>query len=96
MKTPQGLSMKNLIISICGSYVVEKQRENSYRLKSTAMTFADRDCQPLKYQEVSVLVSTLPNNPINVLYEKLKEPFLTMESHDENGNIILVPGFEDI
>jgi hypothetical protein len=75
MKTPQGLSMKNLIITICGSYVVGKQHANSYRLKSTIMTFVDRDCQPLKYQEVTVLVSTLPTNLIGVLYEKIKRTF---------------------
>ena len=96
-KTPQGLELKNLILSICAQYKVEKQTA-----EATVCWFADRSCQPLKYESLRIQLASHENVAAQ-LYSKLKERYAQgMEvqqadpEHPERPpRTVVVPCFED-
>jgi hypothetical protein len=80
-KTPQGLTLKDLILSLRGCYQLEKSTEGKFCAHATACLYADRDCQPLKYEEVRVdglsadeATGTL-SKPLDALYAVLKAKY---------------------
>jgi len=79
-KTPQGLTLKDLILSLRGCYQLEKSAEGKFCARATACLYADRACQPLKYEEVRVdglsadEAGTL-SKPLDALYAVLKAKY---------------------
>lgn len=96
-KTPQGLELKNLILSICGAYKVGKDMA-----EATLCWFADRQAQPLKYEQLRIQLSS-HENVATQLYSKLKERYAqgmeVQQSDPEHPEApptkVVIPCFED-
>ena len=84
-KTPQGLVLKDLILSLRGCYQLEKGQDGKFLARATACLYADRNCQPLRYDEVRVdglnaeeATGTL-SKPLEKLYQVLKARYPDVE-----------------
>ncbi len=74
-KTPQGLTLKDLILSLRGCYQLEKSAEGKFCARATACLYADRACQPLKYEEVRADGLSADDKPLDALYAVLKAKY---------------------
>ena len=78
-KTPQGLVLKDLILSLRGCYQLEKGQDGKFLARATACLYADRNCQPLKYEEVRADGLNAEDKPLEKLYQVLKARYPDVE-----------------
>lgn len=95
---PQGLSLKDLILSICGNYKVQKV-SGALSAEATLCWFHDRACQPLKYEPIRVDLAN-DTDVAGQIYAKVKQRYsqaisVPAPTEEDPNATVLRPAFED-